>query len=272
MTAPDTWDTRAWTFLETRRDGATVTVTINRNDGRNALCVALMTELTQAARLLAHDTSIHAVILTGKTVFTAGADLKDPKLRDRADLSLLELRQALRIGPDMCQAWEDLEQFTIAAIEGYCIGGGVALAVACDMRIMAESGVLRLPEVALGMNMSWHTLPRLNALIGPSRTKQLTIFAENVSCATAQSWGLIDDTAKDGGTLERAKIYTDKIERLPPVAVRMSKQAVNAAAHALNYATTYMDRDQFALTAQSKDYREAINAFLERREPKFRGQ
>src|SRR5208283_1484671 len=158
------------------RDGAIATVTINRGDGRNALSRQLMLDLTQAASSFTDDLQTHVVILESRGAFTAGVDLKDPALDQLRAVGLLERRQFLRLGPDLCDAWQKLDQVTICAIEKYCIGGGVALAVACDFRIVGESAVMRLPEIPLGMNMSWHAVPRLVSLIGPARTKRFVIF------------------------------------------------------------------------------------------------
>jgi len=237
-------ETRIGEFVTIARDGAIATVIMDRGDGRNALSRQLILELTEAARSFADDLETQAVILTGKGAFTAGADLKDPAMDRRKANGLLERRHMTRIGPDLCDAWEKIEQVTICAIEKYCIGGGAALAAACDFRILGKSAHLRLPEIPLGMNMSWH----------------------------AVAWGLADEIAADGETLAAARRWAAKIAKLPPNAVRMSKQSVNAAANALHAATAFMDLDQYALATTSEDYKEAIKAFLERREPKFTGR
>ena len=134
------------------------------------------------------DIETHVVVLTGTPVFSAGADLKDPDMRTD-HLDKLSQRQALLLGPDMCAAWEALEQVTIAAIEGYCLGGGLALAVACDWRVCAENATLRLPEVPLGINMSWQANPRITALVGPARAKEITILGEDVTAARRLTGG-----------------------------------------------------------------------------------
>jgi enoyl-CoA hydratase len=259
-------------FVTIARDGAIATVTMDRGDGRNALSRQLIVELTEAARSFADDLETQAVILAAKGAFTAGADLKDPAMDRRKASGLLERRHMTRIGPDLCDAWEKIEQITICAIEHYCIGGGAALAASCDFRILGRSAHLRLPEIPLGMNMSWHAVPRLVSLIGPSRAKQFVIFGEKVDAKTALDWGLADEIAPDGDALAAARRWAEKIAKLPPNAVRMSKQSVNAAANALHAATTFMDLDQYALATTSEDYREAIKAFLEKREPKFTGR
>lgn len=257
--------------VELRRDGAIATVTLDRGDGRNALSLKAMQALIDAAQFLISDTESNVVILTSRGAFTAGADLKDPDREAVRQQTRLEQRQSLKLGPDMCAAWEALEQITIAAIEGYCIGGGVALAVACDHRIAAEDAFFRLPEIPLGMNMSWQTNPRTVALVGPSRAKQLTILGERCSAKTALEWGLVDEVTAPGAALDGAKALATRYAKVPPIALRMTKQAINVAANPLGHATSFMDRDQFAYASTTTDQAEAIQAFLEKRDPDFKG-
>ena len=258
-------------FVSIARHGRVVEVVYDRGDGLNALSVQGMTELRDAARSLSDDTQSAVIVLAGRGTFSAGADLNDPGLRDQSTSTLLQQRVIARLGPDMCQAWADLEQITITAIEGFCIGGGLALAAACDHRVLSRSAHLRLPEVPLGMNMSWRTIPRLTALIGPSRTKQLVILGRRIDASKALDWGLVDELAEPGETGAAAQALADDYAKLPPLALRMTKQAIDASAHALGYATSFMDRDQFLLARQSKDHSEAVSAFFEKRAPKFTG-
>jgi enoyl-CoA hydratase/carnithine racemase len=259
-------------YITVAREGRVAVVRFDRGDGLNALSVQLLRDLTETARHLRDDVATSAVVLHGAKVFSAGADLADPEIGRRAEVSLLERREMLRAGPDMCDAWEALDQVTIAAIEGFCIGGGLALVAACDFRIAGKGAHFRLPEIPLGMNMSWHTQPRLVNLIGPSRAKQLTIFGERVPAPLAADWGLVDTLTEDGGACAFARGWAEKVAALPPVAVRMSKRGITEIATALNRATTFMDVDQFALASGSEDQREAVRAFLEKRPPHFTGR
>ncbi|GAC1335452.1 MAG: hypothetical protein NVSMB20_10290 [Bradyrhizobium sp.] len=154
-------------------EGRIALVRFDRGDGINALSPEALRQLTQAARSFEDDGGTSVVVLAGHPkAFSAGFDLKDPEGRSRRTMDLGALRQHLKLGPRLTRAWQEMEQITIGAIEGFCIGGGVALAVALDFRIMGRDAHLRLPEIGLGMNMSWQSIPRLLHLIGrpgPSR-------------------------------------------------------------------------------------------------------
>lgn len=259
-----------WRHIAVTRNAAVAEVAIARPEARNALNGDLMEELTEAARLLRLRTDVLAVILTGAaTYFSAGADLSASQARSAQ--GLLEARRSVMQGPDLCRAWEEIEAVTIAAIEGYCIGGASALAVSCDFRVMGEGAYMRLPEVPLGMNMSWRTLPKLVALAGPSRAKQYVMFGEAADARRCLDWGMADEVVETGGALAAARLWAEKVAALPPLPVRMTKEAVNAIASAGAQASIYMDRDQFLLASRSADYREGVAAFREKRPGKFTG-
>ena len=260
-----------WTKIAVSRDGPVAEVALARTEARNALNGELMGELTEVARRLRLRADVLAVIVTGtKSYFSAGADLSASQAR-AAQATLMETRRALMAGPDLCQAWAEIEAVTLAAVEGYCIGGACALAVACDFRIVGEGAYMRLPEVPLGMNMSWRTLPRLVSLIGPARAKRFVMFGEPADAAACEAWGMCDEVVDDGRALAAARGWAAKIVKLPPLPVRMTKEAITAIAAANHHASIYMDRDQFLLATRSHDYREGVTAFFEKREPEFRG-
>jgi enoyl-CoA hydratase/carnithine racemase len=161
-----------------------------------------MQELTDCARALAERTDIDVVILTGdSTCLTAGADLKDARSWADESLPLVTRRHLTGLGYRMCKAWEELPQITIVAIEGYAVGGGLALSVACDWRVLADDAWVSLPEIALGIPLTWGAIPRLTALVGPSRAKRLTILGERLGAADALAMGLVDHVTPPGGAL-----------------------------------------------------------------------
>lgn len=156
-------------------EGRIAVVRFDRGDGINALSPEAMRQLTSAARSFEDDGDTSVVVLTGgPKAFSAGFDLKDPEGRLRKSMDLGSLRRHLKIGPRLARAWQDMEQITIAAIEGFCIGGGIALAVALDFRVMSSSahrprkpmrGVWwrRSPSPARPSTRRWRSQPNLPA-------------------------------------------------------------------------------------------------------------
>lgn len=245
-------------------------VQLNRPAARNALSRALMRELTRTARELSERSDIDVVLLTGAGgVFSAGADLNDANAWADDSLSTIERREIASTGFKLCKAWEEMPQITIAAIEGYAVGGGLALALACDWRVMADDAFVSLPEIALGMPLTWGTIPRLVNLVGPAKAKRLTILCERFNSADALAMGVVDylvprHGALPGGALAKAREIATQTLVKPAASVRMSKESVNAAATILNHATSYMAHDQIALAAGSPESRAARGAALKR--------
>ncbi len=261
-----------WDHLRLTRNERVLEVSFIAGPRVNCLGTALMRELTELAQQLQGDSELNAIILTGTpTMFSAGMDLKDPELARAGQMTVAERRQLARVGPLMCGAWEALEPVTIAAIEGWCIGGGAALAVACDWRVAASDARFYVPEIKLGMNMSWQSVPRFNTLIGPARTKELLILAEPIAAERAEQWGLYDRVCAPGEAMAVARELATQVAGRPPLPVRMIKQAVNAAAQPLADAVSRMDVDQFLLTQTTTDALEGAEAFFEQRDPEFKG-
>lgn len=253
-------------------EGRVATVSFDTGSKANALSQKLMRELTEAAKRFHGDPAISAVILTGRSDnFTLGADLKDPEGVDVRKLGYSERRIRLRNGPDMCAAWEQVDALTICAIEGWCVGGGAALAAFCDLRVASSEASFYVPEVERGMNMSWGSIPRFVALVGPARTKRIAGLCEKIGAETALSWGLYDHLAQPGSALAKARQIAASAAKLPPTALKMVKQDVNVAALALAQATAHRDLEAFALMQQTDDFREGVKAFFEKRDPDFTG-
>lgn len=253
-------------------DGALAIVTISRPEQKNALSMGALDKLCEVAAGFQKRSDISAIILTGAgDCFSAGVDLSDPGLAQVLTAPLAEKRKQMEYGPRMCRMWEELDQITICAIEGFCVGGGVSLACACDFRIMAESAYMRVPEIGLAMNMSWATIPRLVHLVGPARTKEIVLFGERVYAKKAYAWGFAQRLCPDHKTIDEARTIADKVLCLPPVPTAMTKQTVNAVSNALDKVTTHMDVDQFVLAMISEDFKEGVEAYLQKRKPKFTG-
>jgi enoyl-CoA hydratase/carnithine racemase len=265
-------DNTTWEYLDLRREGQILEVSFTSENKVNSLNNALMRELTKLAQQLQFDSDLSAIILTGQPdMFTAGMDLKDPESAKAGQMTLAERRQLVKVGPIMCAAWEALEAVTIVAIEGWCIGGGAALAVALDWRVAADDASIYVPELKLGMNMSWQSVPRFTHLIGPAKTKQLLLLAEPLDAASAEQWGLFDYVVPSGQALSRARELAQQVAAMPPIPLRMAKRAINASACALDNAVSYMDADQFLLAQGTEDAVEGVTAFFEKRPGSFKG-
>jgi enoyl-CoA hydratase/carnithine racemase len=255
-------------------EGRIAVVRFDRGDGINALSPEALRQLTDAARSFEDDSETSVVVLAGSAkAFSAGFDLKDPEGRSRATMDIGALRRHRKVGARRSHARQEMEPITNGANEWLCIGGGVALAVALDFRVMAKNAHMRVPEIGLGMNMSWQSVPRMLHLMGPARTKQAVILADQrISAEEAREWGLVEQLAEPGRAFADAMAFAEKIARQPPISVAMTKLTVNRLTHALDDLASHMDVDQFALASMTEDHKEGVAAFLGRRSPRFSGR
>jgi enoyl-CoA hydratase/carnithine racemase len=246
------------------------TVRLERPERRNAFSAELMREMIACAHAIGARADIDAVVVTGgERFFSAGADLKDPS-RWAGGKPLLEQRDIASLGHRMTRAWEDLPQITIAAIEGYAVGGGIAFAVALDWRVMARNAFASLPEISLGIPLTWGTLPRLVNLAGPAKAKRLAILGERVTGEQALAMGIVDEVCEPGKSLQRALELAAMVLEKPKHSVLMTKEAVNAFAGLGAHAVSYMAPDQLELAAASPESRAAREAALKRSKPPIR--
>ena len=254
-------------------EGRIAVVRFDRGDGINALSPEAMRQLTDAARSFEDDADTSVVVLTGGQGPSPPASTSRTPKAGARDHGSRRVAPASETGPRLTRAWQEMEQITIGAIEGFCIGGGVALAVALDFRVMGRDAHLRVPEIGLGMNMSWQSVPRMLHLIGPARTKQAVILADQrISAAEAHEWGLVEEVAEPGQAFDAAMALAAKVAAQPPLSVAMTKLTVNRLAHALDDLASHMDLDQFALASLTEDHKEGVAAFLGRRKPHFKGR
>jgi enoyl-CoA hydratase/carnithine racemase len=250
--------------LKIASEGRLARVVLERAERRNAFSADLMREMIGAAAELAARRDIDAIVVSGSGgVFSAGADLKDAT-RWAGGAPLLEQRETSSLGGRMARAWEELPQVTVAAIEGYAIGGGLALAVALDWRVIARDAFVSLPEISLGIPLTWGTLPRLVNLVGPARAKRLAILGERVDAETAQAIGLVEEVSDSGKALQVAEELLSKALDKPKHSVMMTKETVNAYASIGAHAASHMAVDQLELAAASPESRKARETALKR--------
>jgi enoyl-CoA hydratase/carnithine racemase len=247
-------------LVETRRAGSVAILTLSRPEKLNALSAALEGEL-KAALDAEPVSSAAAVLVAGAgRAFCAGADVTE--FRDRDPASILAY---YRTTGDVYERVAALPMPTIAAIHGYCLGGGLELALACDFRVVEETASLGFPEVALGIVPSSGGLHRLVRLVGPARAKELMLVRERFSAGEARDWGLATDVVPEGEAPARALELAERLAALPPLAVSVATQAADAAAESSREAALLVERLAYGLLAQTADADQAAAAFVERR-------
>ena len=233
--------------VEFIKDGI-ASVSFDSGKRSNLLSLHVIRQLTEIANELSRDKRLMAIILSGGNQnFSFGFDLKDKEFLRLEKLGFEDNRDYFQLGKIMCDTWEKLNCLTICEIRGWCVGGGVALATSCDLRLAETGAKFYVPEVERGLNMSWGSIPRLNALLGPAKTKRLLLLAEILSSPTAKDWGLIDSyLSQNKLKLETVKL-AEKAADMPRLPFILTKESINNHANAMARATSYNDQDIFSL-------------------------
>lgn len=242
-----------------RRHGAVAIVTLNRPDKLNALSTALEDQLTEAIQ--GDDVgSASAVVIQGAgRAFSAGADVNE--MRNQTPP---EIMAHYRTSGEVYERMARVRQPTVAAIHGYCLGGGLELALACDFRVADETAVFGLPEVSIGIVPSSGGLHRLVRAVGPVRAKELILLHERFGVDEARSFGLVTAVVPEGLALARALEMALELSDRPALAVEVTKRAVDAAGESSRDAALLIERLAYAALAQTPEHREATERFTSR--------
>jgi enoyl-CoA hydratase len=237
--------------VQIRRDGAVAVVTVDRPEALNALDTATKELLLAAVRELSGDEAVRVVILTGAgdKAFVAGADISEMK-----DMTPEEARQSAALGQAVMSSIEAAPQPWIAAVNGYALGGGCELALACDLRIAADTAKFGQPEIGLGITPGFGGTQRL------------------VRADVALRIGLVQAVVPRDELAARAKALADELASRSPLAMRYCKAAVQAAGNVDLETGQAIERDLFALCFATEDQKEAMAAFLEKRPPEIKGR
>ena len=243
-------------------------VTINRPKALNALNSQTITELQQVFNALEQDSSVEVIILTGsgEKSFVAGADISQMQ-----EMNALEARDFARMGQGMLKVIENHSKPVIAAVNGFALGGGCELAMACDIRLASDNAKFGQPEVNLGVIPGFAGTQRLSRLIGKGRAKELVFTGDTIDASEAYRLGLVNKVVSQEQLLEAARKMAAKIAGKGPVAIRLSKEAIDKGLDMdLDRASAY-EAELFALCFASADQKEGMLAFLEKRPADFRG-
>ncbi len=245
------------------------TVTVSRPEKLNALNADTVGEIEAAFRGLAQDQAVRAIVLTGagEKAFVAGADI--------AELSRMGPVTGIAVsrqGQDAFRFIELLRKPVIAAVNGFALGGGLELALACHLRIASENARFGVPEVKLGIIPGYGGTVRLPRLVGRGRALQMILTGEMISADDALRFGLVNDVVPQPALLDAARGLAHKIMANGPVAVAMALEAVDNGFHATTEDALRFESNLFGLLASTEDMREGMSAFLEKRPPAFQGR
>jgi enoyl-CoA hydratase len=258
------------TFVTTEQDGHVAVVTID-NPPMNALSAALLEELEAEIDRLDADDATRAVVLRGggERAFVAGADIKEfPALRESAAQEGGSARGIQRLGARMDAAGTPF----VAAIKGYCLGGGLELAMCCDIRICADDAQLGQPEIKLGLIPGGGGTQRLPRLVGLGRALLLNLTGDFVDAATAERWGLVEKVVPAGDVLTAALEVARAIADRSPHAVAVLRELARTTRDLPLEEGLRREAEGFRRCLASEDGLEGVTAFIEKREPTFTGR
>ncbi|MDX7986091.1 2,3-dehydroadipyl-CoA hydratase [Xenorhabdus sp. 12] len=241
------------------------TLTLNRPDVRNALSNDCLELLVQQLEQADADKETGAIVITGSSrYFAAGADLKE--LQQQTVATAITDRR-----PQLWQRLNNINKPMIAAVNGYALGAGCELALACDFVICGESARFGLPEITLGLIPGAGGTQRLIRSVGKALAHQMVLTGEAINAQQAQLAGLVSEVCIDENTLERAEQIAQRISEFSPLALRAAKAALKTAQETSLSQGLLAERQQFVALAGTTDRQEGITAFLEKRKPTFKG-
>lgn len=237
-----------------RREHACV-VTLQRPAKLNAISAQVERELCDVLEAPEVREAPCVIFTGGEKVFSAGADLSES-----TGYSPEEILATYRGTGDFAERVADLAQPTLSAISGYCIGGGLELALATDFRIAEASADFRFPEVALGILPSWGGTQRAVRLLGPARAKELILLRDRIDAEAARSLGLVTEVVPSGSALARALELAERLSGLPRLAVTVTKQVIDALPESSRAAGLGLERLAYGLLAQTAGANESLTA------------
>ncbi|WP_434522233.1 enoyl-CoA hydratase/isomerase family protein [Halorubrum sp. AS12] len=246
-------------------DRGVATITVDRPEQLNALTAETLEAIEEALdEAAARDARVLVLAGAGDEAFVAGADISH-----MVDLSTPEAQAYAELGHRVADAIEVFPAPTIAAVDGYAFGGGCELALACDLRVAAESAVLGQTEIDLGIIPGWGGTQRLPALVGDEVARRLIFLGERIDAAEAAEVGFVGEVVADDAFDDRIDELAGELAAKPATALRAAKEALNAAGDGSAATGLALERRAWAGLFGTHDQREGMAAFLEKREPEF---
>ncbi len=255
--------------IKFEKENAVAIITIDRPKVLNALNDETVMELHHCVDEIAKDREIRCVVLTGggEKSFVAGADIGE-----LAKCDVVSGKATCVKGQDLFFKIENLAQPVIAAVNGFALGGGCELAMACDIRLASQKAKIGQPEVSLGIIPGYGGTQRLAKIVGPGKAKQLIYTGDHIGAEEAYRIGLVDEVYSPEELMPKAKEMAQKIASKGPLAIKAAKEAINTGLYVNLRAGCELEGTLFAGICASEDKAEGTKAFLEKRKPEFKGK
>jgi len=245
------------------------TITFNCPEKRNPLNEETIREILAHLEDAKNDENIRVIVFTGAgdRAFSSGADLNMMK-----GATAVRGTELSRIGQHMCDYIEVLEKPVIAAINGYALGGGIELAMACDIRIASENAQIGQPEINVGLIPGWGGTQRLPRFVGKGMAKEMIFTGKRIDAKTAERLGLINAVVPPDQLQAKVKEIALELASKPPIAIKLSKALINNSTETHPEVGLWQEAEAFGLVASTEDFNEGVTAFLEKRKPQFKGK
>ncbi|GCL71863.1 enoyl-CoA hydratase/isomerase family protein [Paenibacillus naphthalenovorans] len=260
---------QSFQYLRFENSSGLATIVLNRPETLNAINDAVLDELDQAFTMLERDDQTRVVMITGggDKAFVAGGDIAAMR-----QMSVLEGEKFVYRGQEVLKKIEDSRKVVIAALNGYTLGGGLELALACDIRIASEKAKLGLPEVCIGLYPGWGGTQRLVRLAGKGIAKALVFTGERISAEEARELGIVNKVVKHEELMTYCRTLAQKIMENSPIAVMQAKKAINQGSEISLDQALVLEAEAWLVNFSTEDRVEGLTSFLEKRKPHYQGK
>ncbi|MDH5448376.1 MAG: enoyl-CoA hydratase-related protein [Candidatus Bathyarchaeota archaeon] len=256
-------------FIIYEKSEGIATITLNRPEALNAWSKELAKEFLTALDDARKDENVKVVVITGagEKAFSAGADIKAMK-----GMNALKARALSQMGYEVCNAIESIEKPVIAAINGYALGGGMEVSMACDFRIASEKARMGQTEINIGLIPGWGGTQRLTRLVGKAKAKELVYTGKIIDANTAFQYGLVGKVVPAEEFMMAVRQFAKELAGKAPVALKVAKSLIETGIDVDLKAALALEREGFGVVASSEDLQEGVSAFIEKRKPTWKGK
>jgi enoyl-CoA hydratase len=256
-------------YIIYEKNEGVATITLNRPEALNAFSKEVVEEILHALEDVKTDEAVRVVVLTGagEKAFSAGADIKA-----MVGMTALKARELSFMGERLCVGLENLEKPVIAAINGYALGGGLEVAMSCDLRIASENAKMGQTEINIGLIPGWGGTQRLTRLVGMTKAKEMVFTGRIIDAKTAEQIGIVNMVVPADKFRETVSQFAKDLASKAPVALKVAKALINKGSDIGLESALALEREGFGVVGSSEDLKEGVSAFTEKRKPVFKGR